>query len=298
MALSDTRSARIRAMESVMGPMPALGESVSWRAGGEWQEEGYTRRLVLFESDPGDLVPAWLLWPERPRPGGAAVLCLHQTTRIGKDEPAGLGGKPALHYARELALRGYAALAPDYPGFGGYRCDPYALGYASATMKGIVNHARALRLLAALPGVDGRRIAAVGHSLGGHNALFLAAFEPRVAAVVTSCGFTRFHRYMGGNLSGWSHRGYMPRIEFRFGCHPARMPFDFPDVLALIAPRPVFVSAPLGDDNFDVQGVRECLDEVRSLFPDGRLRAEFPGCGHDFPADVREMAWQFLDSFL
>ncbi len=119
-----------------------------------------------------------------------------------------------------------------------------------------------------------------------------------MAAVVASCGFTSFRRYMGGDLRGWSHRGYMPRIDFRFGCNPARMPFDFPDVLALIAPRPVFVNAPVRDANFDVRGVRECLDEVRPLFPEGRLAAEFPDCGHDFPAEVREAAWQFLDRVL
>jgi tripartite-type tricarboxylate transporter receptor subunit TctC len=43
------------------------------------------------------------------------MLCLHQTTRIGKGEPAGVGGKTDLQYARELAERGYVTLAPDYP---------------------------------------------------------------------------------------------------------------------------------------------------------------------------------------
>ncbi len=288
----------LEALERVMGPMPPLEDDVPWKADGEWRERGYIRRHILFQSEPGDFVPAWLLLPARPHRKRPAALCLHQTTRIGKDEPAGLGGKPGLHYAKELALRGWTALAPDYPNFGEYRFDPYARGYASATMKGIVNHARALRLLAALPGVDPRRIAAAGHSLGGHNALFLAAFEPRVAAVVTSCGFTSFRRYMGGDLRGWSHAGYMPRIAGGFGCDPARMPFDFPDVLRLIAPRPVFVNAPLGDDNFDVRGVRECLDAVRGLFPRGRLAAEFPACGHEWPEPVRRRAWAWLERVL
>ena len=44
-----------------------------------------------------------------------AMLCLHQTTKIGKEEPAGLGGNPNLHYALHLAQRGYVTLAPDYP---------------------------------------------------------------------------------------------------------------------------------------------------------------------------------------
>ena len=50
----------------------------------------------------------------------------------------------------------------------------------SATMKGIVNHRRAVDLLASLPEVDPRRIGVIGHSLGGHNSLFVAAFDPRI----------------------------------------------------------------------------------------------------------------------
>jgi acetyl esterase/lipase len=298
LAAGPRRRERREALERVMGPLPPVPEETPWRADGEHREAGYTRLHILFQTEPDDFVPAWLLLPDRPHRKRPAALCLHQTTKTGKDEPAGLGGRPDLHYAKELALRGWAALAPDYPNFGEYRCDPYARGYASATMKGVFNHARAVRLLGSLPGVDARRIAAVGHSLGGHNALFVAAFEPRVAAVVTSCGFTSFRRYMGGDLRGWSHAGYMPRIAAEFGCDPARMPFDFPDVLALIAPRAVFVNAPIEDANFDVRGVRECLDAVRGLFPRGRLAAEFPACGHDFPQAVRRKAWEWLERVL
>ncbi len=297
-AAAAPRRARLEALERVMGPAPPFDVPVPWKTTGEWREDAYIRRHIVFQSEPDDFVPAWLLLPDRPHRKRPAALCLHQTTGIGKDEPAGLGGSPSLHYAKELALRGWTALAPDYPNFGEYRCDPYARGYASATMKGIVNHARAVRMLAALPGVDARRIAAVGHSLGGHNALFLAAFDPRVAAVAASCSFTSFRRYKGGDLRGWSHAGYMPRIASEFGCDPARMPFDFSDVLALIAPRPVFVNAPLGDDNFSVEGVRECLDAVGSLFPAGRLAAEFPDFGHGWPEPVRGRAWSWLERVL
>ncbi|MFN3422749.1 MAG: hypothetical protein ACK40X_13615, partial [Armatimonadota bacterium] len=100
----------------------------------------FIRRKVTFVPEPNDRVPAWLLIPktllnDRDRKA-PAVLCLHQTTQIGKDEPAGLGGNPNLHYAKELAERGYVTLAPDYiggdlpevgikGGFGEYRTDPY-----------------------------------------------------------------------------------------------------------------------------------------------------------------------------
>jgi hypothetical protein len=165
------------------------------------------------------------------------------------------------------------------------------MGYASATMKGIVNHMRAIDLLASLPEVDPGRIAAVGHSLGGHNALFLAAFDARVRAVVTSCGFTSFHKYKGGDLAGWSHRGYMPRIASEYGNSPDRMPFDFDDVLEAISPRPVFVNAPLRDDNFDASGVD---DAVRAA-GGGNTVVVHPDAAHDFPPRVRQQAWAFLD---
>ena len=41
------------------------------------------------------------------------MLCLHQTTGIGKAEPAGIGGLKNLHYALELAERGYVSEESD-----------------------------------------------------------------------------------------------------------------------------------------------------------------------------------------
>lgn len=228
-----------------------------------------------------------------------AVLCLHQTTAIGKAEPAGLGGKPNLHYALELAERGFVTLAPDYPNFGDYHFDSYAHGYASATMKGISNHRRAVDLLQTLPEVNPDEIGVIGHSLGGHNSLFAAVFDDRIKAVVTSCGFTSFEKYKGGNLAGWSHRGYMPRIADVYHNNPAEMPFDFTELLGSLAPRPVFINAPVGDDNFEVSGVKDCmaaaLPVYRKIYKVSRnLQVVDPPGGHDFPPQAREAAYKFL----
>ena len=51
--------------------------------------------------------------PNAPPPKRPAVLCLQQTTGVGKDEPAGIRGDPTLKYALELAERGFVTLAPD-----------------------------------------------------------------------------------------------------------------------------------------------------------------------------------------
>lgn len=300
-------------MQQVMGACPGVERRVPLEPelGPEEGKDGLARRRLSFATEPGDRCTAWLIaQPEALRPGAPprpAMLCLHQTTRIGKDEPAGLGGLPNLHYAEELARRGYVTLSPDYPNFGGYRVDAYALGYASATMKGIWNHMRAVDLLASMPEVDAARIGCIGHSLGGHNTLFAAAFDERIRLAVSSCGFTLFPwndnegRGVYGDLTDWSHNGYMPRIRTEYGCRADRLPFDFDDVLAAIAPRAVFVNAAEGDF-FRVAGVRECESRLSPLYarlsaPD-RLAFVYPPGGHDFPPAARDAAYAFIDRLL
>ena len=280
-------------MREVMGPLPRTDHSApKVEVLEEVRLEKYTRRKITYLAEAGDAVPAYILIPHRRSKGAPAVLCLHQTVKIGKEEPVGMGGKPNLRYAHELAERGYITLAPDYPNFGEYNIDVYAKGYVSATMKGIFNHIRAVDLLVSMPEVDARNIGVIGHSLGGHNALFVAAFDPRIKAVVTSCGFTSFAKYYNGNLTGWSHKGYMPRIADVYGKDPKRMPFDFSDVLNAISPRAIFINAPVRDANFDVSGVRDCVAAVEN---GKRVTVVYPDAEHDFPAAERFQAYQFFD---
>ena len=297
------RQQTLAGMQLVMGALPhRRPEPLQVVVLEEEKSPKFTRRKITYVSEADDRVPAYLFLPAGAKRRRPAMLCLHQTTRIGKGEPAGLGGKPDLQYARELAERGYVTLAPDYPNFGDYKADAYAMGYASTTMKGIWNHMRAVDLLQSLPEVDAKRIGVIGHSLGGHNSLFLAAFDTRIRAIVTSCGFTSFAKYMKGDLTGWSHKGYMPRIASEFGKDPGRMPFDFPGVLAALAPRPVFINAPLNDSNFEVSGVRDCvaaaMPAYRIFHADDRLVATYPDTGHEFPQALRVAAYEFLDHWL
>lgn len=263
----------------------------------------YVRKKISFVVEGDDRLFAYLLVPKNSSSPRPAALCLHPTYHGGKDMVVGLGDKPNRNYATELAERGYVTLAPDYPGFGDSSdIDVYAMGYASATAKGIVNHMRCVDVLHSLPEVDGERMAAIGHSLGGHNALFLSVFDERVKAVVTSCGFNRFAKYYGGDLTGWSHKGYMPRIAEVYDKDPDKMPFDFTEILAAVAPRPLFINAPLRDANFEVSGVYDCIEAalpVYELFAARRkLVSVHPDCEHDFPPDVRERAYDFLDDAL
>ncbi len=107
-------------MERAMGKLPDVSKKVDLnvRELSSEKTDKYLRKKIRFTPEANDEVPAWLLIPhDAKQHGQAAMLCLHQTVAIGKDEPAGLGGKPTLHYAHELANRGYVCIVPDYPSF-------------------------------------------------------------------------------------------------------------------------------------------------------------------------------------
>jgi pimeloyl-ACP methyl ester carboxylesterase len=301
---SDWYKRRAQILDSIQlvtGPLPDSTHKVlpDMKILDEDTIRGVRRIKITYAAEQNDRVPAYLLIPllgSKPVPG---ILCLHQTVSIGKGEPAGMGGSPNLDYALELAEHGYVTLAPDYPNFGDYIFDPYSNSYQSATMKGIWNHMAAVDLLQSLPDVDSSRIGCIGHSLGGHNSLFLAVFDKRIKAVVTSCGFTSFYKYYSGDLTGWSHRGYMPRIASVYGKDPSKMPFDFTEILGAISPRALFINAPLKDSNFEISGVYDCVKAAKSVYgllnADDKILMINPDAPHDFPPVARTEAYRFLD---
>jgi hypothetical protein len=106
----------------------------------------------------------------------------------------------------------------------------------------------------------------------------------------------------GGNLKGWTSDRYMPRISTHYGNDPDRVPFDFTEIVASFAPRPFLASAPIHDGNFEVSGVRDVIAAARPIYelygqPE-HLQANYPDCGHEFPPEVRRVAYEFLDRHL
>lgn len=306
-AAEPDRADILRRMQLVMGPIPGAERKVPLdvKVVSEEKLDGYTRKKITFAVEDGDRVPAWLLIPngDGKKP---AMLCLHQTINIGKDEPVGLGKQESKQQALHLVKRGYVCVAPDYPSFGEYKYDfaaAFKAGkYQSGSMKAIWNNMRAVDLLQSLNDVGAQRIGVIGHSLGGHNALFTAAFDDRLKVAVSSCGFCSFAKYYNGNLKGWTSVRYMPRIASEYGSDPKRMPFEFADVLTAIAPRGVFAMSPLKDSNFDVEGVKDVIRAVAPVYEKlnarDKLKAIHPDAGHEWPEAARKEAYEFVDGVL
>lgn len=265
----------------------------------------YVRRLITYAAEPNSRVPAYLCIPKQALQGtpAPAVLCLHSTeNQIGHKVVVGLGGKPNRQYASELAERGFVTLSPSYPQLANYQPDLAALGYQSGTMKAIWDNIRGVDYLESLPFVESENgFGVIGHSLGGHNAVFTAVHDARLKVIVSSCGLDSFLDYKQGNLTGWTQQRYMPRMADYLG-QPAQVPFDFDELLALLAPRHVFISAPLFDSNFGHTSVKRIGKAARAVFElhhaSDNLQIVHPNSEHDFPESPRFKAYELMESVI
>lgn len=290
----------IAGFQSIAGQLPAGGRNTPELEVLEDVDAGrYRRRLIRYASSQGFWVPAYLCIPKialegKPAP---AVLCLHPTDdKIGHKVVVGLGGRPHRQYAAELAERGVITLSPSYPLLADYQPDYRAEGLTSGTMKAIWDNIRGLDLLQAMPEVDSKvGFAAIGHSLGGHNAIYTAVLDERIKLIVSSCGFDSFLDYYGGNVKGWVQDRYMKAIEPYLG-RPQDLPFDFYELVACLAPRRLLVNAPLHDKNFVWQSVDRIAKSAQPVYDlyavSSGVEVRHPDCDHDFPDEVRHDFYQ------
>jgi pimeloyl-ACP methyl ester carboxylesterase len=297
-------------MASIMGTLPPRDhlEVPELIYGDSLVNNNYTRHHITFASDERNEVTAYLYTPHSIKEKAPAMLVLHSTGDLGKKIVDDQGPRKNRGLAKELAERGYVVIAPDYPSFGEQKDHDFSKdGFESGTLLAVWNHMRSVDVLTNLEQVDADRIGVIGHSLGGHNALFVAAHDQRIKAVVTSCGWTPFDYYdigeagiknYGGRLGPWAQDRYMPAIKKLLP--EAQLPFDFTQIIASIAPRPVFTNAPLNDSNFSVKGVKTGIDIIRPVYnwlgyPDNLL-VKYPKADHDFPEKTRKEAYAFLDN--
>jgi hypothetical protein len=278
------------------------------------QETNYKRYSITFTVAQNENLTAYLYIPSGidKAKRNPAMMALHETDPIGKESVDGQGSNKNLGYAKELAERGYIVIAPDYPSFGDMKEYDFDHDrYQSGTMKGIFDHMRCVDLLQSLSYVDPERIGVIGHSLGGHNSIFVGAFDNRLKVVVSSCGWTGFAYYdvgekaiqkYGGRLGPWAIPRYMPLLREKYGLDNNKIPFDFDEIISSIAPRAFFSNSPVQDENFAIAGVKAGIKNISVVYNflgvPGNLQVYYPEAKHDFPPEVRLKAYQFIDKIL
>ena len=139
----------------------------------------------------------------------------------------------------------------------------------------------AVDTLANLDIIDSNRIYAGGFSLGGTIALYSAALDERIAGVASVCGVTPMRKANPDveGIRAYSHlHGLIPRLGF-FAANENRIPCDFEEIIACVAPRPIMIVAPQWDRFVGFDDVKLCVEQdkqVYELFGKGEQIAFLP----------------------
>jgi dienelactone hydrolase len=256
------------------------------------QTGGVVRRLIAYESEPGVSVEAYLLAPLRPLGRLPGAVVFHSTTDQTIREVAGLEGKPETAWGLKLAQRGFLTICPRCFLWDGSLPPDYARRVAEhqarhpaarGMAKMLFDGQRALDLLAALPEVDPERLGAAGHSLGAKEALYLAALDDRVKAVVASEGG------IGTTFSNWDAPWYLDTKQLGREHH---------ELLGLIAPRPfLLIGGNSADGARSWPFIAAALEVYRLFGPRCRVGLFNHGQGHTVPALAEQRAIEWLQAY-
>lgn len=244
-------------------------------------------------------VPGLYLCPEGPGPFPAVLYCHAHGNRFDRGAEELILGRPALvsPYGPALAERGIASLCIDLAPFGGRQAEgpeaalAKALHWQGRTLMGqmLAELSAAFDWLAARPEIDARRIAALGLSMGGTHAYWLAALEPRVAACAHLCVFAD----LAPLIASGAHDLHGPYMTV-----PGLLAEgDMGDVAALVAPRPQLVCIGAADPLTPETARDPALARLRAAYADTPDRLALhvdPDTGHRETPAMRAAVLAFL----
>jgi len=265
--------------------------------------EDVSRCLIEYQTQECWKTKAYLLYPRgyeiflqrnKRLPG---IVVFHSTTNDTIRQPAGLTSEKTKAFGLELARRGYVTLCPEcFLWSGGPPYDYYKqveqfrnqFPGAKGMAKMLLDAQAAVDLLMSFPGVDSGRLGAVGHSLGGKEVLYLAAFDERIRASVSSEGGIAL------SFSNWEAPWYLGQ-EIRqkeFG-------HDHHELVALVAPRAFLL---IGGDSAD--GAKS-IPFLQAAWPVYQLYGERPPLGlwnhrqgHSVPEEALNRIAEWFDAYL
>ncbi|MGQ9821290.1 MAG: dienelactone hydrolase family protein [Thermogutta sp.] len=272
----------------------------------------YRRLYISYQVEKDERAHAYLGIPLDVHGKAPAVVALHGTTADGTRQTAGLSGDPTKAFLDQLCRRGYVAIAPEHfvageriPPEGPYDTTRFHQKHPEWTAVGkfTYEHSIAIDVLLTRPEVDPERIGVMGHSLGGHGAYFLAAYDERVRACVCNCGAAFFRH--NPEVEAWSRdRWYVYFKPMRPLLLRGELPpIDMHEIIALIAPRAFLDVSALNDGNPLTQRQRVLMlmkiaDVYQLLGKPENFAFFVHGRGHAVPHDSRELIYGFLDMHL
>lgn len=249
-------------------------------------DRGLAFEAALFTAPDGVELTGWYL----PTQNGAAVVVLHG---------AGSTRSAVLDQAAVLARAGYGVLLFDARGHGtsGGRAMDFGW-YGDADLAGAVGY------LAGRPDVDPSRIAAVGLSMGGEEAIGAAAADSRLRAVVAEGATGRTAVDKAWLSEEYGFRGLLQEgidhLTFWFAdlLTDAGPPVGLREAVTAMAPRPLLLIAAA-----EVPDEQAVATRLQAIAPERVEVWIVPGAGHTgglatAPEEWRARVVAFLDTAL
>ncbi len=234
---------------------------------GKVEQEEFVVENVHFQSRPGLYVTGNLYLPKNLDKPAPAVLYVCGHAQVKKDGVS-FGNKTAYqHHGAWFARNGYACLTIDTLQLGeieGIHHGTYRYkmwwwlnrGYTPAGVEAW-NCVRALDYLESRPEVDAQRMGVTGRSGGGAYSWWIAAIDDRIQCAVPVAGITDLQNHVvDGVVEG--------HCDCMFMLNTYR--WDYPQVAALVAPRPLLITNTDTDRIFPLDGVVRTFEKVREVY--------------------------------
>ena len=270
---------------------------------GTLERDDFKVEKLYFQSRPHLYVTGNLYLPKKQTGRVPAILyvCGHSAS---KENGVSFGNKTKYQdYGAWFARNGYVCLVIDTLQLGEiegvhhgtYRENMWwwnARGYTPAGVE-TWNSIRAIDYLVSRPEVDPDRIGMTGRSGGGAYTWYVTALDERIKAAVPVAGITNLRNHVvDGCVEGHCDCMYMVNT-YRW---------DYPQLAALSAPRPLLVANTDRDEHFPFDGVVDIYQKVRRLYElDGKgedIALQMAGGPHEDSQVLQLYALQWFNQHL
>ncbi len=234
---------------------------------GRLERSDFRVEKLHFQSLPGLYVTGNLYLPRGEVEAAPAILYVCGHGRVKKGDVSYGNKAHYQHHGAWFARHGYVCLMIDTlqlgeiegTHHGTYRYGMWwwnARGYTPAGVEAW-NSIRALDYLTSRPEVDAERIGVTGRSGGGAYSWWVAALDDRIKVAVPVAGITSLKNHViDGCVEGHCDCMYMVNT-YRW---------DYAQVAALVAPRPLLISNSDKDGIFPLDGVVDIYNQVRGIY--------------------------------
>lgn len=232
---------------------------VNYKLVGKIQMDGYHIQKLWFESFPGLHVPANVYIPNNIVGKAPAIVYLNGHNSLQK-----VGYQS---HAHRFAKCGYICIIFETLELGEtqgiHRGEQfhnnfnwYSRGYSSGSIE-LINSICAVDILCQMPQVDTNRIGATGISGGGAYSFYLAAVDNRIKAVAPVCGGSTLESHIGQRTIDQACDCMTPTNTYLW---------DYSDIGALIAPRPMLIAQADKDWYFSLDAVKKMYGKIKTIY--------------------------------